>query len=110
MPRKKKSKKRDFSFEDMPILKVKNSSSIQKFGASRRMKSKKRVSQALWDCLIANDTDTFKEILKVHLELTNKDKFAMEVGVSRRTLFRMLSEEGNPTLDNVSKIIHKLCA
>jgi len=110
MPKKKTSKKRDFSFDDMPSFKAKNKSELTSFGASKRIKNKKYVSQALWECLVADDAEGFKEILRAHLELINKDEFAESAGISRRTLFRMLSEDGNPTLDNISKIIHKLCA
>jgi len=110
MPKKKISKKRDFSFDDMPSLKAKNKSELTSFGASKRIKNKKYISQALWECLVANDTEAFKEILRAHLELINKDEFAEAAGISRRTLFRILSADGNPTLANISKIIHKLCA
>ncbi len=94
----------------MPSLRAKNKGELTSFGASKRIKNKKYVSKALWECLVADDTDGFKDILSAHLELINKDEFAESAGISRRTLFRMLSAEGNPTLDNISKIIHKLCA
>ena len=57
---------------------------------------------------MANDTEGFKELLRVYLELENKEKFAKEVGIPKRTLFRILSENGNPTLNNISKIIFQL--
>lgn len=110
MPKRKVLKKQDFSFEDMPSLKAKNRKELKSFNASKRLKDKNYISQALWECLVENDTEGFKEILRAHLELINKDDFAKEAGISRRTLFRMLSEDGNPTLDNISKIINKLCA
>jgi len=110
MPKKKTLKKQGYSFNDMPSFKGKNKSELKSFGASKRIKNKKYISEALWECLVANDADGFKEILRAHLELVNKDNFASSSGISRRTLFRMLSEDGNPTLDNISKIIHKLCA
>lgn len=94
----------------MPNQKGKNKKEFSSFGATKRMKDKNYISQALWECLVANDTEGFKEILRAHLELINKDEFAEAAGISRRTLFRMLSEDGNPTLDNISKIIHRLCA
>lgn len=94
----------------MPSLKAKNKKELSSFEPSKRIRNKKYISKALWDCLIADDTEGFKEILRAHLELINKDELAKSAGLSRRTLFRMLSDEGNPTLDNISKIIHKLCA
>ena len=110
MPRKKTSKKQGNSFKDMPTLKLKKSSSVSTFGASKRMKNKEYISKALWECLVADDPEGFKEILKTHLDLVNKDAFVKRTGISRRTLYRMLSDEGNPTLDNISKIVNKLCA
>ena len=110
MPKKKILKEPDFSFDNMPSLNMKNRKSLKVFDASKRIKNKKYISKALWECLVANDTDGFKDIFRAHLELINKDDFAKEAGISRRTLFRMLSEDGNPTLNNISKIINKLCA
>jgi len=60
--------------------------------------------------LTENDVEGFKEILKAHLETLNKEEIIKETGLSRRTLFRMLSPDGNPTLKNISAIINKLCA
>ena len=68
------------------------------------------MARALWQCLIENDVEEFKEILKAHLETLNKEELVKETGLSRRTLFRMLSPEGNPTLKNLSAILNKLCA
>ena len=73
------------------------------------MKNKKLISKALWECLVSSDMVGFKDILRTHLELINKDEVSRETGISRRTLFRMLSDEGNPTLENISKLIHKIC-
>lgn len=98
------------SFEDIPKLKLKKISGISQFKASERIKDKKYISKALWQCILADNPEGFKEILKTHLELINKEKIIKEAHISRRTLFRMLSKEGNPTLENISKIVHKLCA
>ena len=110
MIKKRISKKREHSLNDMPTLRAKNKNKLKFFNASKRIKNKKYISKALWECLLANDTEGFKEILRAHLQLINKDEFAKQSGISRRTLFRMLSEEGNPNLENISKIIHKICA
>jgi probable addiction module antidote protein len=67
-------------------------------------------TKALWECLKTNDPEGFKEILKAHLELRNKENLTQKTGISRRTLYRMLSKRGNPTLQNISKLVHKLCA
>lgn len=110
MTKKKTSKKREVSFKDMPILTLKKEIKATKFNPSERMRSKEYISKALWDCLVANDVEGFKEILITHLYLVDKEKFAMSAGIPRRTLFRMLSSDGNPTLSTVAKIVHKICA
>ena len=51
--------------------------------------------------------DKLEKGTKIYIE--DKDKFAEEAEIPRRTLFRMLSPKGNPTLENISKVIHKLC-
>ena len=109
MPKKKTSKKRASSSKSTRT-KLKFSRGISEFGASKRIKDKRYVSKALWECLLDNDTEGFKGILRAHLELINKEEFAKETGIPRRTLFRMLTPSGNPTLENISKIVHKLSA
>jgi probable addiction module antidote protein len=110
MPQKKTSKKQEFSLDDIPKRMIKKSSKTSKFNATSRMKDKEYISNALWACMVENDTHAFKDILRTHLELVNKDEFAEQIGVSRRTLYRMLSEDGNPSLANISKIVHEVCA
>ena len=110
MSKRKTSKKQETSFDDMPKIKLKKGVRLKKFNVTSKMKNKEYISKALWECLVASDIDGFKEILKTHVELINKEELVKITGISRRTLFRMLSEKGNPTLENISKLINKLCA
>ena len=108
MSKRKTLKRPARSLSDIPALKVKGKTQFVEFKASKRIKDKKYVSKALLECLTANDTEGFKEILRAHLELVNKEEFAKKAGVSKRSLFRILSKDGNPTLNNISKIIFQL--
>ncbi len=110
MPKRKISKKRRFSLNDMPIANLKNRKNILEFNPDVRLEQPQIIAYALWECLVENDIESFKEILRSHLEVINKDKFAKKADIPKRTLFRMLSPEGNPTLENLGKIIHQLCA
>ncbi len=94
----------------MKTVSLKNRKGVAEFNPDARLKNRELVAKALWECLVSNDVDAFKEILKSHLEVANKDDLAEKAGIPRRTLFRMLSPEGNPTLENLGKIIHELCA
>lgn len=110
MLKKKISKKHEFSLNDIQTVNLKNRKGVAEFNPDTRLKNRELVAKALWECLVSNDVDAFKEILKSHLEVANKDDLAEKAGIPRRTLFRMLSPEGNPTLENLGKIIHELCA
>jgi DNA-binding phage protein len=110
MPKKKISKRREFSFNDMQTLSLKSNKGILEFDPDIRLQRPDIIAQALWECLVDNDIEAFKDILRSHLEVTNKEQLAKRAGIPKRTLFRMLSPEGNPTLENLGKIIHELCA
>lgn len=56
------------------------------------------------------DADAFKEILSAHLEIVNKESFYKAAGLSRRTLFRMLGPDGNPTLSNIARVVTAIAA
>ena len=94
----------------MQTVSLKNRKGILEFNPDVRLQKPEVIAHALWQCLVENDIDAFKEILRSHLEVVNKDTLAKKAGIPRRTLFRMLSPEGNPTLENLGKIIHHLCA
>ena len=109
MSKKKILKKQKISFKDIPALELKKKGSkLESFNASKRMKNKKYVFHGLLKCLMKNEIDGFKEILDAHLSLIDKEKFAKDASISPRTLFRMVTAEGNPTLDNVCKVLLQL--
>ncbi len=109
MIKKKTSKKLNGYFESMPNLKMKNKKNrTTQFHAVKRMKDKKYISKALWECIISNDTVGFKEIIRSHLNLVQKEEFAKKTGLSKKDLSYIVSKKGNPTLDNISKVIYHL--
>jgi len=110
MRKKKISSKQDFSFESMPARKLKVGVNVSHESATERLKDKNYVRQALIQCLQDGDADAFKEILRSFLDVVNKTKFAEKTDIPERTLYRMVSEDGNPTLDNIAKVVHALCA
>lgn len=110
MPKRKTSKKQGFSLKSMPAKELKKSSGVTEHDPSSRLKDKHYVAQALIECLQDGDADAFKEILRSYLEIVNKSQFAAKTKIPERTLYRMVSKEGNPTLDNIARVVHALCA
>lgn len=105
MARKTTSKKREFSLSDTPIRKLKKDVNVKAVSSSRRLKDQEVVFRALWQCLVEQDLESFKEVLRGHLEAANKQQLSKKAKTSRRTLYRILSNEGNPTLKSIAKVI-----
>ena len=108
MGKTKISTKRGFSFEKMQETKLKSSAKLLKHDTLKTLGDVELVSEALIQALKDGDSEAFKEILAAHLSVTSKERFSRKARIPRRTLFRMLSPEGNPTLDNVARIVHAL--
>ena len=108
MPRKVTSKKREFFLNDIPVRKLNPRSKTKRVSSSARLKDQELIFRAFWQCLVEQDIESFKEILRSHLEAVNKEQFAKQSKTSKRTLHRILSPEGNPTLKNISSVIHAL--
>lgn len=110
MGKKKTSKKQSFSFQNMQAYELRPGVNVQRHSAAERLKNKKYVASALIQCLRDGDANAFKEILRSYLDVVNKAKFSTKTHIAQRTLYRMVSEDGNPTLDNIARVVHALCA
>ncbi len=94
----------------MPKMKLKSGVKVIKDNSIQNLKSKTRVRKILSECLFSNDMDTFREVLKAHLEVRNISNFSKETGFPRKTLYRILEPDSNPTLKNITKLLNNLCA
>jgi DNA-binding phage protein len=65
-----------------------------------------KVSAALLESLIENDTEAFIEILDSYLQI-NKSRVAKKANIARSTIQQALSKNGNPTLKTLAKIVHE---
>lgn len=108
MTKKTISKKRGFSLDDTPLRKLKPGVKTVRVNSARRLQDQELVFRALWQCLVEQDLESFKEVLRGHLDAVNKQEFARKSKTSRRTLYRILSPKGNPTLKNISSVLHAL--
>ena len=105
MLRKKTSKKQEFCFSDIPTVKLRPRTKVVGSNSAKKLRDPELIFRALWQCLIEQDLDSFKDILRSHLDATNKQTLSKKANTSRRTLHRILSQEGNPTLKSISKVL-----
>ena len=110
MDRKKTLKKQGFSLSDIKPVHLKRGIALEKHSPKENLKDPDFIYRALMNALKEGDSQSFKEILSAHLEVINKEAFSKRAHIPKRTLFRILSPEGNPTLENVAKLVYALNA
>ena len=108
MAKAKTSRKRAFSFDDIPALKLKNRVGLREYDPTVTLRDRKFIVQALVEALLDGDEEAFKEILAGHLAVIHKESFYKNAGISRRTLFRMIASEGNPTLASIARVVRAI--
>ncbi len=109
MRKRKTSRKRGFSLEDIPTLKTRKSAKLEKHDPSAFFNDFDKVGGALLESLVDNDTDSFIEILDAYLR-ANKSVIAKRAKISRSTVQSALSKNGNPTLKTIARIVHEAVA
>lgn len=101
----KKSLSKNFDLDDFKGVRLKKDLRLQEHDPSTALLEKEIVLKAIFEALEEGDDQAFKEILRGHFEAVSKTELAEKSGISRRTLFRMLSADSNPTLNNIAKVI-----
>ena len=106
MNKKKISKKPEFTLDSLPQLKHSDESALYDSKSSEFFKNKKQVAEALLECLLENDTESFMEILDAFL-CVNRTHIAQHTNLTRATITSAFSKRGNPTLKTIAKIVHE---
>lgn len=109
MNKKKTLKKREFTLEELQPIEIIDESQLHDSKASKFFKNKNEVANALLECLIDNDSETFMEILDAYLSV-NRTKIAQKTKLTRATITQAFSKKGNPTLKTIAKIVHEAVA
>lgn len=91
-------------------MKLKAGSKTIKDNSIKNLKDKERIRKILANCIFTDDMETFREVLKAHLEVRNISNFSKKTGFPRKTIYRILEPDSNPTLKNITKLLNNLCA
>ncbi len=108
MNKRKTLKEQKFSLKNIPHRNLKPNAKVITVSASKRLSNKDLIFQSLWECLIEQDLTSFKEILRAHIEAVGVEELTKKSKTSKRTIYRTLSENGNPTLKSISQILSGL--
>jgi probable addiction module antidote protein len=61
----------------------------------------KDVLKALMHCIEHSDYEAFRDVVYAYVKAHNKVAIAKSMGVSRRALYHMISDDANPTIKNI---------
>jgi probable addiction module antidote protein len=92
----------------MPSRRVKHGTPVTDHDPKAALGDRKFIIESLTEALMDGDAQAFKEILAAHLEVVQKESFYERAGLSRRTLYRMLAPGGNPTLENIARVVRAI--
>lgn len=67
-----------------------------------------KIAERYLNACLEEGPDVFLKALKKVAQARQMSKVAQEAGVQRETLYRSLSENGNPTLETLSSVLHAL--
>ena len=65
----------------------------------------KKIRFALAEALLDGDKDAFIEILAGYVRAHNISKVCRKTGLNRAVVYEAISEDGNPSLDTLCKIM-----
>jgi probable addiction module antidote protein len=68
-------------------------------------KKHKEIKQALFEALIDGDREAFVEILSGYVRSHNVLEVCRRTGLSRTVVYEAISDDGNPSLDTLCKIM-----
>ena len=108
LKRRGKSSKSTLKAKTPVRPRLKGSSQAYDYSAASELANRKFISNAIADALLDGDADSVREILLSHLEQVHKDNFYKEAGISRRTLFKLMEPNANPTLESLAKVCKAL--
>lgn len=93
-----------FSLDDYPITPIKTPGRGERFSPTEELATTD-IRPALIEALLENDIEGFKEILKSFMEAVNATRVLKRAKISPRTYYDAISENGNPGIKTLGKIM-----
>lgn len=98
-------KQKNFSIDDMPIVKVRAGVKISPWKPSVKMDDFEFVTKALLECVRDGDDEAFMEIFIGYIRARNRSKLAKEAGVGRQTIYDLISQDSDPRISTLFKLL-----
>lgn len=98
-------KQKPFSPKNMEVVTLKAGVKTKPYDPQKQLADPTFMASALLESLLDGDMEEFKDTLRAHYEAINITKALRHAGLSKRTFYSALSEDGNPSLSTVMKIV-----
>lgn len=108
LKKQKKSSKSTSKVKALSRPRLKADAQAYDYSAASELANRKFISEAIADALLDGDADAVREILISYLQQVHKDQFYKDAGISRRTLFKLMEPNANPTLESLAKVCKAL--
>lgn len=110
MGKTKTSNARAKSSEISPIdfmvpSKLKPGVKVTRHEPGKRLRDRKFIAAAVWQCLIENDFGALKKIIRAHYEAINTNAALKKAGMSSRTFYHATGPRGNPSIATLGKML-----
>lgn len=102
---KTSARRAPFSLADAPIVKLKDPKKAVAYSPSAILRDRKFTARALFDALMDGDRKAFNQIMRNHFEALNTAQMLKTIKVKPRTFYKAVSDDGNPTMDTVMKLM-----
>ncbi len=79
---------------------------IKPFDIAEHLESDEDIRQFLEEAAATGDSSDLIHALNIAARAKGMSEVARQSGVTRASLYKSLSESGNPRLDTISKIVH----
>ncbi len=78
----------------------------------KHFQNKQLVLETLFDCLVRNDIESFRDVLVSYLRNVPKSDFARVTKLGRQTIYDLIDDKKtfNPTLSTLGSIFEKIAA
>ncbi len=98
-------KRKTFSMDDAPIVKLKNGLESVPHDPDEFLKDRAKIRQALTEAMEEGDMDAFREILSAHVKAVGVQNIIERTHLTKSTIYSAIKENANPTIETVFQIL-----
>ena len=106
MGKTKPSKKRKaFSMDDAPIVRLRSGEESLPHDPSKFLRDRDKILHALTEAMEEGDVEAFREILSGHVKAVGVQNIINQTDLTKSTIYSAIKEDANPTIETIFQIL-----